>query len=64
MEVLSNGNGTDAPVRDAPDGAWVIEQDLHHLPSPPDTKILIIISFQVFDLFYSNTFGWQKSFSY
>ena len=48
MKVLNDTDGTDAPVRDAPDGAWVMKQDLDHLPSTPDFIVDIFsISFQV-----------------
>ena len=38
--LVNTADGFVTPVSDAPDRAWVIEQDLHHLASPPDTKIL------------------------
>ena len=45
MELISNtAGGFKPPVSDAPDSAWVMQQDLHNLPSPPDTKTLSIIS--------------------
>ena len=43
MEVLNNADGSDAPVRDAPYGAWVIKQDLNHLSPTPDFIVNIFL---------------------
>ena len=66
MELISNtAGGFKPPVSDASDSAWVMQQDLHNLSSPPDTKTLSIISLKWKNVSYqcllvNDRDRWQK----